>query len=183
MSEFPSLVLERNWYVFLVSIFMPIKIVATCLLLLSGRFCAQSAAQDNRENETIQRTQTLPASALDRSLPKISLEYFLKYESGGGVIHWEVNDCGEQTGNPEADSGRDFPMCVEADFDSNHRSVSVMIAVGTFKKGVSGKPALFSASITDPSGATKSLRQLGDLPKELQRPIPKSPRDLPAPAG
>jgi hypothetical protein len=159
--------------------FMPVTIVTIWLVLLIGCSCAQSIAQDAREKETIQRTKRLLVSSVDRSLPKVSLEYFLKYESAGADIHWEVNDCGEQSGNAEVDISRDFPMCVEADFDSNHRSVSVMIAVGTSKKGVSGRPALFSATITDPDGKTKSLRQLGDLPKELQRRLPKSPRDLP----
>lgn len=162
---------------------MALKTVAICLLLLAGGACAQSTAQDAREKDRIERTKRLLVSSLDRSLPKISLEYFLKYESEGAAIHWEVNDCGEQTGDPETDKERDFPICVEADFDKDHQAVTLMIAVGTFKKGVSGVPGIFSATITGPGGSTKSIRQLGELPKELHRPLPKSPRDLSAPAG
>ena len=158
-------------------------IVGFWVLLLAGCMGAQSAPEDKRDRETIQHAKSLLVSSLDRSLPKVSLEYFLKYESADAVIEWEVNDCGEETGNPQTDSGRDFPMCVEADFDGNHRAVSVMIAVGTSRKGISGKPALFSATITGPGGSAKSIRRLGDLPKELQRPLPRSPRDLPEPRG
>src|ERR1051326_4077603 len=73
-------------------------------------------------------------------------------------------------------------LCVEADFDFEHRAITIFIAVGTADKGVSGAPALFSATITEPDGKVKSLRQLGELPKELHRPLPKSPRNVPDPA-
>jgi len=158
-------------------------ILSLSFLMLVSSLCAQSSSDDKRDAETIQHARSLLVSTLDRSLPKITLEYFLKYESGGAAIHWEVNDCGEQTGDPETDKERDFPICVEADFDKDHQAVTLMIAVGTFKKGVSGAPGIFSATITDHGGSTKSIHQLGDLPKELHRPLPKSPRDLPDPAG
>ena len=154
-----------------------------CLLLLGARVCAQSTPDEKREKEMIQHTKALLVSSLDGSLPKVSLDYFLKYESAGATIHWEVNDCGEQTGNPETDKDSDFPVCVEADFDVDHRAITIFIAIGTVKKGVSGPPALFSATITEPDGKIKSLRQLGDLPKELHRPLPKSSKDMPDPAG
>lgn len=150
------------------------------LLLVSGLY-AQSTV-DKQEQETIQRTKRLLASSLDTSLPKVSLEYFLNYESGGGKIRWEVNDCGEQSGNPQADQGRDFPICVEADFDLHHLAVSVMIAVGTSGKPESA-PAFFSGIITDSSGKARSLRRLGDLPKELRRPLQRIPKDFPDAAG
>ena len=92
----------------------------------------------------------------------MTLEFFLKYESGGAPITWEVNDCGEQTGNPATDQGRDFPMCVEADFDKDHAAVSVMVSVGTFRKGPSGVPLLFNISITEQSGRSHSVRHLSD---------------------
>ena len=151
-------------------------------LLVSGLY-AQSSPEEKKEKETIQHAKGLLVSTLDRSLPKVSLEYFLKYESAGALIHWEVNDCGEQTGDPAVDKDRDLPTCVEADFDVDHRAITIFIAVGTVNKAVSGAPALFSATITEPGGSIKSLRQLGELPKELHRPLPKSPRDVPDPAG
>ena len=116
-------------------------------------------------------------TSFDRDLPEVTLDFLLKYESGGAPITWEVNDCGEQTGNPEIDSGRDSPLCVEADFDKDYVAVSVMVSVGTFKKGPFGAPALFSLSITEQNGRSRPVRHLDDLPKELHRPMPKSPRD------
>ena len=157
-------------------------VLSLSLLLLVRGLYAQSSPEEKKERETIQHAKTLLVSTLDSSLPKVSLEYFLKYESAGAAIHWETNDCGEQTGDPEIDKGRGFPICVEADFDFEHRAITIFIAVGTADKGVSGAPALFSATITEPDGKVKSLRQLGELPKELHRPLPKSPRNVPDPA-
>ena len=158
-------------------------ILSLPFLMLVSFLCAQSSSDEKKDAQTIQHAKNLLVSTLDRSLPKITLEYFLKYESGGAAIHWEVNDCGEQTGDPETDKGRDFPICVETDFDVEHRAITIFIAVGSSDKGISSAPALFSATITEPDGKVKSLRQLGELPKELHRPLPKSPRDVPNPAG
>jgi hypothetical protein len=131
------------------------KIILIFFLLLTASSWAQAPLLQSRKR--------LPFSAQDqlvtwfnRALPKVTLEFFLKYESTGAPITWEVNNCGEQTGNPETDQGRDFPMCVEADFDKDHAAVSVLVSVGTFKKGPSGVPELFSGyrlERAQPSGA------------------------------
>lgn len=156
-------------------------ILSLCFSLLTLALWAQGPTISKAEQAAIQRAKTTLVSSLDNSLPKVTLEFFLNYESGGADIRWEVNDCGEQTGNP-ADRGSDSPMCVEADFAKDQTTVTVSVSVGTFKKGVSGAPALFYISVQDSSGKSRSLRRLGELPKELHRPPPKSPRDLPAPA-
>jgi|SRR5579859_227706 len=148
------------------------------LILASASLSAHSS-DSKEEKAAIDHAKAVMVSSLDDRLPKITLEYFLAYESEGAEIHWEVNDCGEQSGNPEADRDRDFPMCVEADFDVHHRAVSVFIVIGTAGKGPSGNPELFSASITDQDGKTHSVPRLGDLPKDLRRPLPRRAlRDL-----
>jgi hypothetical protein len=157
-------------------------ILGICMLALTAGLGAQTQPVDKEDRDRIQHAKSLLVSLFDGALPKVSLEYFLKYESGGAAIHWEATDCGEQ-GDPEIDARQEVPMCVEADFDSNHRSVSVLIAVGTSRNPVSGKPVLFRATITDLGGDTKSIRRFGDLPMELHRPLPRLPRDLPAPRG
>jgi hypothetical protein len=120
-------------------------------------------------------------SSIDSSLPEVTLEHFLNYEAEGAPITWEVNDCGEQTGNPSADYNREFPMCVQAATDiKNIGALTIFVAVGTFRKGVFGAPALFSATIREPNGAVRSVRRLGDLPTELQRPLPSLPKHQPA---
>lgn len=149
------------------------------LLQLTGYLWAQPSPSDKVEQSTIADAKKILVSSIDARLPKVSLEFFLNYESGGAPIHWEVNDCGEQTGNPSADQGRNFPACVEADFDVHHRSVSVMIAVGSSNQGDHGAPAFFSGTITDPDGASHSVRRLGDLPAQLRRRFPRQPRDPP----
>lgn len=157
-------------------------IVVSCLfVVLTGCLWAQSTPADKTERAAIQRAKSALVSSVDSSLSKVSLEFFLNYESSGADIHWEVNDCGEQTGNPSTAHGNDSPMCVEADFDKDHAAVTVLVSVGTFQKGASGAPAFFSATVSDPSGRSHSLRRLGDLPKELHRPPRGMPRDLPVP--
>ena len=153
--------------------------VLSPVLLLSGWLLAQSSPIDKAEQSTIAQAKKIEVSSLDARLPKVTLEFFLNYESEGSPIRWEVNDCGEQTGNPSTDQGRNFPVCVEADFDVHHRSVSVVIAVGTSNQGEQGAPALFSGTITDRSGTTHSFRRLGDLPAQLRRRFLRQPRDLP----
>ena len=150
--------------------------------LFTSYLWAQPSVPDKTEQAAVQGAKNVLVSSLDHSLPKVSLEFFLNYESGSADIHWEVNDCGEQNGNPATDSGSDTPMCVEADFAKDQTDVTVLVSVGTFKKGPSGAPALFNVTVQGPSGKIHSLRRLGELPKELHRPAPRMPRDLPVPA-
>ncbi len=136
------------------------------------------------EKAAIQRVKNLMVSSFDRSLPKVTLEFFLKSEGEGALIKWEVNDCGEQTGNATVDSGHDFPMCVAAEIDfKDKRSATVLISIGTFEKGVFGAPSLFSVTTTDRSGEVRDVRHLGDLPMELHRSPSKVPKDPPVPVG
>ena len=152
-------------------------------LLLTSCLWAQSSPADEAEQSTIAHAKKILVSKIDARLPKVSLEFFLNYESEGAPIHWEVNDCGEQTGNPAVDQGRNFPVCVEAAFDVHHRSVSIMIAVGTLDQKDRGTPGFFSGAITDPGGTRHSIRQLGDLPAQLHRPFPRQARGLPDAVG
>ena len=150
-------------------------------LLVSSLLAAQSDPSEKRDQEFIEHTKKLLASTLDSRLPKITLQYFLQYESEGKSIAWEVNDCGEQTGNPQVDEGRDIPTCVEADFDANHYKVTLMIAVGSVKTGMSGPPTLFYGVATDVNGKSYSVHRLGDLPAVVHRPVPRQLRDPQAP--
>jgi hypothetical protein len=72
-------------------------------------------------------------------------------------------------------------MCVGADFAKDRTDVIVVVSVGTFQKGPTGKPSLVSVNVQGPGGNSHSLRRLGDLPKELHRPTRGMPRDLPLP--
>ena len=105
-------------------------ILSLSVLLLTVYLWAQPPSANKKQKAAIQRAKNLIVSSFDRSLPNVSLEFFLKYEAGGAPIKWEVNDCGEQTGNPATDRGHDSPMCVEADFDSKDCDCSPQPSAG-----------------------------------------------------
>ena len=159
-------------------------ILSLCFLLLTVCLWAQPSSANKTEKVAIQHAKSLIVSSLDRSLPNVSLEVFLKYEGGGAPIKWGVNDCGDQTGSPALDQEHGSPMCVEADFEfKGQTAVIVLVSVGTFNRGPSGIPALISVTITDMSGISRPVHHLSDLPMELHRPAPRLPRDLPVPVG
>lgn len=145
--------------------------------------CRWTQAQDAKKKEApaIQSAKSAFASSLDTSLPKVSLEFFLNYESGGAAIQWQVTDCGDHPGSRTKDREGDKLVCVEADFQKDQNAVTVVISVGTFQKELSGAPSLLSVTVNDPVGRVHSLRRLSDLPKELHRPTRGMPRDLPTP--
>ena len=118
-------------------------------LLLTFCPCAQDQSADKAERGAIQRVKTFLVSSLDRNLSKATLQFFLQYE-GEGAIKWEVNDCGEQTGRVAVDHGRDSPMCVEAAIDlKDGHAATVLVSVGTFKRGPVDVPAVLAVRITD----------------------------------
>jgi hypothetical protein len=163
---------------------MRLTVFILWFVLLAGCLLGQPAPANRTEKAAVQRVKNMLVSSFDRSLPKVSLEFFLRSESEGAPIKWEVNDCGEQAGNPAVDRGRDFPMCVEADIDSKDQgAVAVLVSVGTYKKGPFGVPTLLSVTVTDTSGVIHPVRHLGDLPMEMHRPRPRLPKDPPIPVG
>ena len=153
-------------------------------VLLGLSLWALSSPAKKTDKAAIDLVKNALVDSFDHSLPKVSLEFFLKYESEAAPIRWELHDCREQAGNDKADPGRDYPVCVEADIElKNDRSVVVLMSVGTVANGLSGVPSFFGATIIESGGLTRSLRRLGDLPRELHRPVPKGPRDLPLPVA
>ena len=55
--------------------------------------------------------------------------------------------------------------------------------MGTFKKGLVDVPTVYGVKVTYPGGTIHRLDRLSDLPVELHRPLPKGPKDLPAPVS
>jgi hypothetical protein len=145
------------------------RATAIGLLLLSSALSlwAENDATKVRDARLIRQVQEISVSQLDPALPSVSFEKWLRVEAGADAeFHWEVNDCGEQTGTA-ADRGRDFPMCVEAQADmKDRRTIVVSIAVGTSKKGVVGKPAVYFAQLVTPA-KTMNLPHLSDFPAAL----------------
>jgi hypothetical protein len=145
---------------------------------------AQYPYPNNAKVAVIRRVKTVHVSSLDRGLPKVTLEFFLKYEGEGAPIRWQVSNCDQLNGNQLIARKWDSCICVEADIDlKGDRSATVVVSVGTVKTGPVSVPTVFSVTVTDPGGMVHAVRRLSDLPMELHRPLPKSPRDLPLPVG
>lgn len=127
-----------------------------------------TAQQPARDQRAIELARQIPVSMLEAGLPNQPLVQWLAEAAGAGAkIDWEVNDCGEQTGNPDLDRGRDFPLCVEAIAKlANGRIANVFVVVGTFQKGIAGTPSLWSIEIgRDRFSPVPKLR---DLPPRIK---------------
>jgi periplasmic protein TonB len=110
----------------------------------------------------------MPASALDAKLPERSLAGWFDQIVGAkaGVV-WQLTECGEQIVAPDR-TGQDLPACAEVNANlPDGRKVFVVISVGTFKKGLNGKPQLFRAFIEHNEEFYQASR-LSDLPEMLR---------------
>jgi hypothetical protein len=146
-------------------------VTALLLILLSlGSFQAADRPADAR---TIERVKRAVVRDIDPALPPLRLEAWLADLAGPNVeTKWEVNDCGEQTGNPELDRGRDFPMCVEAHLSlAQKRDLYLSLVVGTFTKGLTPGPPRFSyGCLTERGVPVKWLKTLHEAPGVLRPP-------------
>ena len=159
-------------------------ILSLTFLLLTFGLWAQGSSANEMEGGAIQRVKALPVSSLDRNLPKVTLEFFLKYEGGGEPIKWHVNECNEHTKDMVVDHKHDTAMCVVAEINlKDERAATILVSVGTFKRGPVDVPIVYGVRVNYPFGATHSLLRLSDLPAELHRPLPKGPKDLPPPVS
>jgi hypothetical protein len=159
--------------------------ISTFIFVLSScPLWGQNSYTNKAEEVTIDRVKTLLVSSLDRELPRVTLEFFLKYEGEGAPIKWQTSNCNRPKGNPITDRDRDPIACVEADVHLKEgRSARVVVSLGRVGRHPADAATVFSVMVTDQNGATHDVRRLSDLPAELHRPLPKSPRDLPLPAG
>lgn len=102
------------------------------------------------------------------SLPHVPLDAWLHDLAGSnGSVTWvaEPSDCGEQTGNPVFDRGRDFPMCADVRIAlASGRALLLSFLVGTMQKGVGGKPALFGGQFIEPNGPAITVADLALVP-------------------
>jgi TonB family protein len=125
---------------------------------------------DSFEKQALALVQAMPASDLDAKLPGRSFAGWVEQVIGprAGVV-WQLTECGEQIGAP-GESGQDMPACAEINAVlPDKRRVLIRISVGTFKKGLTGKPAFFGAVIEQNEGLYRVPR-LYDLPEMLRAP-------------
>jgi protein TonB len=131
---------------------------------------ASSTQTDSFEKQALSLVRAMPASALDAELPGRSFGSWFEQLAGpkAGVI-WQLTECGEQTAAPDQ-TGQDMPACTEVNANlPDGRKVFVRISVGTFKKGLTGKPVLFLAVIEQNDQFYQASR-LSDLPGMLRAP-------------
>jgi len=145
--------------------FIAVTTVIALSLLLSNQ-----PTQLSLEERAVADTQRTLASELDAELPKLSFAHWFEKVVGSRVgTIWQLSECGEQV--ETAPNGTwDARACVEVNkILPDGRKVIVMIAVGTFKNGVTGAPA-FYFGVIEKKGELLPIRRLGDLPRLLSVP-------------
>lgn len=138
--------------------------------ILFFAFCLLAPVTMAQQDETrvVNYARRIKASTLDSSLPRTTIETWFRSVVGPKAnISWEANDCGEQTGASEP-ARVDVPMCAQVEAKlTGDRKVGIFIGVGTFRKGIFGKPKVFFAYIND-SGNIRHVSALGELPALLK---------------
>lgn len=136
----------------------PLAIMFVAVTLLAASVHGQSPARDRR---LIAYAENVSASKLDSQLPDRRFIFWFRSVVGTGAkIDWEINDCGEQTGNPNNGSSINPPLFAQAHADmGDGRNVYVLILVGTHKAGIKGRPTVWSLSVDD-HGTDKSPAKL-----------------------
>ena len=146
------------------AVFKRILVFAVALLL-----AAQTLPPEER---AIRLAAQIRVSMLEAGLPKQTLVQWLTRAAGGGArIHWDVTDCGEYSGDPSIDRGREFPLCVDAIADlPGSRTAIISVVMGSFQKGIAGRPQLLSVVI-GMNGSFDRITRLRDLPARMKVPL------------
>jgi hypothetical protein len=109
-------------------------------------------------------------ACLDPKLPNASFATWFSQLVGpkAGVV-WQLSECGE-LGDRQNKSEWDLAACTEANAVlPDGRKVMVAISIGTFKRGISGKP-VFCFAIIEHGAHLYQIRRLHDLPDHLRLP-------------
>jgi hypothetical protein len=139
-------------------------LAAIVVMLLQGLTPAQQAA-------AIRTAKNLIVRDVDAALPRTTFESWLRRVVGTGPsIEWEVNDCGEQTGDAQTNARRDLPVCVEANVAfSDRRQLGISFAVGTLKKGVTHPTTFWTAYLTVPGEPrAQEIHRLSDVASAIR---------------
>jgi TonB family protein len=141
------------------------------LVSLSLWLCGSVAGQTGSfEKQAISSAQEMSASALDEALPnRPFVSWFSEVIGPKAGVVWQLTECGERITAP-GETGQDLPACAEVNASlPGGRKVFVVISVGTFKKGLTGKPSFFRAVI-EQNERFYQVRRLSELPQRLRAP-------------
>src|SRR5262245_12471946 len=138
-------------------------------LSLALWLCGSVAGQTGSfEKQAISSAQEMSASDLDAWLPNRPFAVWFSEIIGpkAGVV-WQLTECGERIA-ASGEEGPDLPACAEVNASlPGGRKVFVVISVGTFKKGLTGKPSFFRAVI-EQNERLYQVRRLSELPQRLR---------------
>jgi hypothetical protein len=119
------------------------------------------------DDDYVTFAKSLRAQDFDASLPSQPVEQWLSSSLPQGVAAiWGkyITGCGEETGGPAIDKGRDMPLCAEIELKQNGKTVgSLLLFVGTEKKGkLKEHVGLYFGSIQRGT-KTVQLKKLSDV--------------------
>lgn len=153
-------------------------VIVYCLLSVLGLGALPAMAGATQvgsfERRAISSAKKISAFDLDETLPDRPFARWFKETVGpdAGVV-WQLIECGEQTTAP-GETGQDLPACAEINaYLPDGRRVFVAISVGTFKKGLTGKPSFFLAVI-EQNEQLYPVRRLSGLPEMLRAAAPSA---------
>jgi hypothetical protein len=113
----------------------------------------------------IEAVRSTVAREIDPLLPSMSFDAWLHGELGSQVQpQWEINDCGEQTGNPAMDRDRQFPKCAELRAKLPGRGTLILaLAAGSEQKQPVGVPKYRFGFLDPPDGNRVVVYRLADV--------------------
>lgn len=139
--------------------------IVGCALLIS-----QLQPSPLSEKLAVSSAQKTLASELDASLPSRPFaDWFRETVGPQAGVNWQLNECSGETGLAEPE-GRALRACAEVNaLLPDGRKAIVMIEVGNFKKGITGKPNFYLAAV-EQEGELSPVRKLRDLAEGLRVP-------------
>jgi hypothetical protein len=134
-------------------------------LAMSAVAAAQADPDAVRDAKLIAEVKSVSVHKIDDTLAEISFKKWLEEESGDGTqFHWEVNDCGEQTGTP---GDGPVPICVEVDSSlKDGRQIVIFLTIDQNAKNAPPDWKIFFAQLVAPREKI-TLRRLSELPAAL----------------
>lgn len=143
---------------------------------------AQTRSSAKTEATVIQHVKNVSASSFDSRLPRVSLEYFLAYETNGAPEKWVLTECEKQSTNGDVAPRRNSRNCIQADFDlTDGGALTLLIRVRETLNEQFSSESLVSLTVIDTTGRVRQIHSLGDLPMELHRWPSRIPKELPPP--
>jgi hypothetical protein len=140
------------------------------LLTIGILLAAQIAGQGQESvKQALPFAKRIDVQTLDSRLPHQHFsKWFNEVVGPGAKIGWEVNDCGEQTGNA-SEKDRDLPFCAQGQADlPDGRTVVISIGVGTMSKGLTPRSVAIRDILIVQDGKARTVSQLSDLVNELR---------------